>query len=168
MDVVKVVGKYLNTPVGTVCYNTDKVLTTVLDKENVEGFASIILRLATKSGISMSQVQTLLSYQWLEHLSMYANQAHANTNFALIFLQGLNKGLQKNTFLTGNHLTIADVAAYHSIYPMMERLSILEQESLVHVCRWIKHLQSKPKVCVNKPPLTLNTLNLSILAPAVH
>lgn len=25
MDVVKYVGKYLNTPVGTLCYNTDKV-----------------------------------------------------------------------------------------------------------------------------------------------
>ncbi|XP_034835682.1 eukaryotic translation elongation factor 1 epsilon-1 [Maniola hyperantus] len=168
MDVVKLVGKYLNIPVGTVCYNTDKVLTTVLDKENIEGFATIILRLATKSGVSMTNVQTLLSYQWLEHLSMYANQAHANPTFAKTFLQGLNKGLQKNTFLTGNHLTITDIAAYYTIYPMMERLTILEQESLVHVCRWMKHLQSKPKLCGNKPPLSLNTLNLSILAPAVH
>lgn len=25
MDVVKYIGKYLDTPVGTVCYNTDKV-----------------------------------------------------------------------------------------------------------------------------------------------
>lgn len=25
MDVVKAVGKYLSTPVGTICYNTDKV-----------------------------------------------------------------------------------------------------------------------------------------------
>ncbi|XP_023942526.2 uncharacterized protein LOC112049025 isoform X2 [Bicyclus anynana] len=167
MDVVKVIGEYLNTPIGTVCYNTDRVLTTVLDKENVEGFATIILRLAAKIG-SMSQLQTLLSYQWLEHLSMYANQTHTNPIFAKTFLQGLNRSLQTNTFLTGNHMTIADVAAYHTIYPMMERLSFLEQESLVHVCRWMKHVQSQPRVCGKKTPLSLNTLNLSILAPALH
>lgn len=25
MDTIKLIGKYLNVPVGTVCYNTDKV-----------------------------------------------------------------------------------------------------------------------------------------------
>lgn len=29
MDVIKYVGKYLNTPVGQVCYSTDKVCTDV-------------------------------------------------------------------------------------------------------------------------------------------
>lgn len=64
-----------------------QVLTTVLDKESVEGFASIILRLASRSGSPMSQEQTLLSYQWLEHMAMYANQAISNPIFAKNFLQ---------------------------------------------------------------------------------
>ncbi|CAH2042456.1 unnamed protein product, partial [Iphiclides podalirius] len=168
MDVVKAVGKYLSTPVGTVCYNTDKVLTTVLDKENVEGFASIILKLALKSGSTMTQEQKLLSYQWLEHLAMYAKQAMLNPIFAKNFLQGINEALAKSTYLAGHVLTVTDIAAYHVLYPIIERLNIVEQESLLHVCRWSKHMQAQPKVCVNRSPLPLNTLTLSILAPAVH
>lgn len=64
-----------------------QVLTTILDKENVEGFASIILKLATKSGVTMSPEQRLLSYQWLEHLAVYSNQAVTNPTFAKNFLQ---------------------------------------------------------------------------------
>ncbi|CAG5048921.1 unnamed protein product [Parnassius apollo] len=168
MDVVKAIGKYLNVPVGTVCYNTDKVLTTVLDKENVEGFATIILRLASKSGAKMTTEQILLSYQWLEHMAMYANQAVSNPTFAKSFLQGINKALVANTYLTGQFLTITDIAAYHVLYPLIERLSVTEQESLLYVCRWSKHIQAQPRVCTNRPPLPLHTLTLSILAPVVH
>lgn len=63
------------------------MLTTVLDKQNVEGFATIVLRLASKSGIQMSPEQSLLCYQWLEHIAMYANQAAANPIFAKGFLE---------------------------------------------------------------------------------
>ncbi|CAH0713283.1 unnamed protein product, partial [Brenthis ino] len=205
MDVVKTVGKYLNTPVGTICYNTDKVLTTLLDKENVEGLASIILRLAAKSGTTMSQEQTLLSYQWLEHIAMYANQAITNSNFAKSFLQvlttlldkenveglasiilrlaaksgttmsqeqtllsyqwlehiamyanqaitnsnfaksflqGINKALEKSTYLTGNYFTVTDIAAYHVLYPLIERISVSEQESLLHIKKNVEGLAS--------------------------
>ncbi|XP_045452403.1 eukaryotic translation elongation factor 1 epsilon-1 [Melitaea cinxia] len=168
MEVVKYIGKYLNTPVGTVCYNTDKVLTTILDKENVEGFASIILKLVTKSGVTMSPEQRLLSYQWLEHLAVYSNQAVTNPTFAKNFLQGLNATLENNTYLIGNHLTITDIAAYHVLYPLIERLTVSEQESLLHVCRWSKHVQSQPKVSENRSPLSLNTLTLSLHAPVVQ
>lgn len=64
-----------------------QVLTTILDRENVEGFASIILKLVTKSGVTMSPEQRLLSYQWLEHLAVYSNQAVTNPTFAKNFLQ---------------------------------------------------------------------------------
>ena len=64
-----------------------QVLTTVLDKENVEGLATIVLRLVEKSGIVMTKDQILLSYQWLEHITMYGNQAHSNPAFAKNFLQ---------------------------------------------------------------------------------
>ncbi|KAI8420225.1 hypothetical protein MSG28_008770 [Choristoneura fumiferana] len=136
VEVVKMVGKYLNVPVGTVCYNTEKVLTTVLNKQSIEGFATIIMHLVAQSGVKMSQEQSLLCYQWLEHISMYGNQAAANPAFAKSFLQ--------------------------------ERLSILERESLLHLCRWSKHVQAQPKVCISRPPLPLNTLTLTLLAPAVH
>ncbi|XP_061384040.1 eukaryotic translation elongation factor 1 epsilon-1 [Danaus plexippus] len=168
MDVIKYVGKYLNTPVGQVCYSTDKVLTTSLDKENIEGFATIILRLASKSGFIMGQEEILLSYQWLEHLAMYAKQASSNPSFAKLFLQGINKALARNTYLTGHHLNVTDVAAYHVLYPLIEQLSITEQESLLHLCRWSKHIQAQPKVSGSRPPLSLNTILLSSFAPAVH
>ncbi|XP_041984605.1 eukaryotic translation elongation factor 1 epsilon-1 [Aricia agestis] len=168
MDVIKQVGKYLNTPVGTLCYNTDKVLTTSLDKVNVEGFATIILRLAAKSNQSMNQEQVLLSYQWLEHISMYMNQAATNPAFAKNFLLGLNRTLEKNSYLTGSALTIADIAAYYVLHPIIERLSLSEQEQVINVCRWFKNVQARPKVCGSKKPVQLNTLTLSILAPAVH
>ncbi|KAJ2948432.1 hypothetical protein O0L34_g7675 [Tuta absoluta] len=168
VEVIKLVGKYLNTSVGAVCYNTDKVLTTVLDKQNVEGFASIVLRLVSKSGQDMSREQALLSYQWLEHIAMYANQAAADRQFAKSFLEEINSALERNTYLTGNFLTVTDVAAYYVLYPLVERLSITEKESLLHLCRWTKHIQAQPNVCSSKPPLQLNTLCLSILAPAVH
>ncbi|KAI8420228.1 hypothetical protein MSG28_008770 [Choristoneura fumiferana] len=87
VEVVKMVGKYLNVPVGTVCYNTEKVLTTVLNKQSIEGFATIIMHLVAQSGVKMSQEQSLLCYQWLEHISMYGNQAAANPAFAKSFLQ---------------------------------------------------------------------------------
>ncbi|KAI5643005.1 hypothetical protein NE865_05046 [Phthorimaea operculella] len=168
VEVIKLIGKYLNTSVGAVCYNTDKVLTTVLDKQNVEGFASIVLRLVSKSGQEMSREQVLLSYQWLEHIAMYANQAAADRQFAKSFLEEINSALERNTYLTGNFLTVADVAAYYVLYSIVERLSITEKESLLHLCRWLKHIQAQPKVCSSKPPLQLNTLCLSILAPAAH
>ncbi|XP_063830601.1 eukaryotic translation elongation factor 1 epsilon-1 [Ostrinia nubilalis] len=168
VEVVKLVGKYLNTPVGPICYNTDKVLTTVLDKQNVEGFASILLRLASKCGCPMSQEQTLLCYQWLEHIAMYSNQAITNPTFAKNFLQDINKALEKNTYLTGQFLTVADIAAYYVLYSILERLSVSERESLLHLCRWSKHIQAQPRVCASKPPLPLNTLTLCLLAPAVH
>ncbi|XP_072942927.1 eukaryotic translation elongation factor 1 epsilon-1 [Epargyreus clarus] len=168
MDVVKTVAKYLNTPVGTVCYNTDRVLTTMLDNENIEGFASIILRLAERSAVKMSREQTLLCYQWLEHIAMYGNQAASNPVFAKNFLQEINRSLEKSTYLTGSYETVADVAAYHVLYPLIDNLTVSEQESLMHVCRWSKHIQSQPRVCQNKSPLQLNTLTLSILAPAAH
>ncbi|XP_049877078.1 eukaryotic translation elongation factor 1 epsilon-1 [Pectinophora gossypiella] len=168
VEVIKLIGKYLNTPVGTVCYNTDKVLTTVLDKQNVEGFASIVLRLAAKSGSPWSQEQALLSYQWLEHIAMYANQAVANPTCSKNFLEDINKALERNTYLAGQFLTVTDVAVYYVLYPLLERLSVIERESLLHLCRWSKHIQAQPKVCASKPPLPLNTLTLSILAPAAH
>ncbi|OWR53960.1 hypothetical protein KGM_208328 [Danaus plexippus plexippus] len=105
MDVIKYVGKYLNTPVGQVCYSTDK---------------------------------------------------------------GINKALARNTYLTGHHLNVTDVAAYHVLYPLIEQLSITEQESLLHLCRWSKHIQAQPKVSGSRPPLSLNTILLSSFAPAVH
>ncbi|KPJ09647.1 Eukaryotic translation elongation factor 1 epsilon-1, partial [Papilio machaon] len=123
-----------------------QVLTTVLDKENVEGFASIVLRLAAKSGTAMTQEQVLLSYQWLEHIAMYGNQALSNPTFAKNFLQGINRALAKNTYLTGQFLTVVDIAAYHALYPLIERLSFVEQELFMNVCRWSKHIQAQPRV----------------------
>ncbi|CAG9795794.1 unnamed protein product [Diatraea saccharalis] len=168
IDVIKLVGKYLNISVGPICYNSDKVITTVLDKQNVEGFATIVLRLAAKNGTSMSHEQMLLCYQWLEHIAMYSNQAVTNPIFAKSFLQDINKALEKNTYLTGQHLSIADVAAYYVLYCLIERLSIVEREAVLHVCRWLKHIQAQPKVCASKAPLPLNALSLSVLAPTVH
>ncbi|XP_047030889.1 eukaryotic translation elongation factor 1 epsilon-1 [Helicoverpa zea] len=168
VEVIKQIGKYYNVPVGTVCYNTDKVLTTVLNKQSIEGFATIVLKLASSSGIKLNQEQMLLSYQWLEHIAMYANQAAANPAFAQGFLKDINKALEKNTYLTGQSLNVTDVAAYYVLYPLIERLSITEREGLMHLCRWTRHIQAQPRVCTNQAPLTLNTLNLSILAPAVH
>ncbi|KAJ0174078.1 hypothetical protein K1T71_010224 [Dendrolimus kikuchii] len=168
VDVIKMLGKYFNTSVGTVCYNTDKVLTTVLDSQNIEGFASIVLRLAAKSDSNTSRKETLLNYQWLEHIAMYANQAAANPTFAKSFLQDINKALEKNTYLTGQYLSVTDVAAYYVLYPILERLAVLERESIIHVCRWSRHIQAQPRVCMNKPPLPLKTLNLTVLAPSVH
>ncbi|RVE43759.1 hypothetical protein evm_011608 [Chilo suppressalis] len=161
IDAVKLVGKYLNTSVGPICYNSDKVITTVLNKQNVEGFASIVIRLSTMNGTSsMTQEQLLLCYQWLEYIAMYSNQAATTTSFAKIFLQDINKALEKNTYLTGQFLTIADIAAYYVLYTLIERLSIIEKEGLLHVCRWMKHIQAQPKVCASKAPLPLNTLQL--------
>ncbi|XP_011562902.3 eukaryotic translation elongation factor 1 epsilon-1 [Plutella xylostella] len=168
VEVIKLVGKYLNTPVGPICFNSDRVLTTVLDKENVEGFATIVLRLASKSGVSMSQEQILQSYQWLEHIALYSDQAANSATFAKTFLKDVNKALEKNTYLTGQFLTITDVAAYYVLYPLLERLSVAEKESIINVCRWSKHIQAQPKVCASRAPLPLNVVNLSILAPAVH
>lgn len=72
--------------------NILQVLTTVLDKDNVEGFVSILLRLASRSGIVLSTEQRLLTYQWLEYSVLFADQALANSNTAKIFLQvNLNK-----------------------------------------------------------------------------
>ncbi|VVD04427.1 unnamed protein product [Leptidea sinapis] len=165
MDVVKLIGKYLNTSVGSLCYNTDKTLTTVLDKENIEGLASIILRLAEKSDTLMTQEQTVLSYQWLEYMAMYANQAVNNSTLAKNFLQGINKALEKTTYLTGNYVTITDITIYYVLYPIIERLSGAEQENFMHLCRWCKNIQAQPKVCTHCTPLKFNTLTLSILAP---
>ncbi|KAJ8717949.1 hypothetical protein PYW07_005879 [Mythimna separata] len=168
VQVIKQIGKYYNVPVGTVCYNTDKVLTTVLNKQSIEGFATIVLKLASSGGVKLSQEQMLLSYQWLEHLAMYVNQASANPAFALGFLKDINKALEKNTYLTGQSLSVADIAAYYVLYPIVKRLSVTELESVMHLSRWTRHIQAQPRVCTSQPPLTLNTLNLSILAPAVH
>ncbi|XP_035435228.2 eukaryotic translation elongation factor 1 epsilon-1 [Spodoptera frugiperda] len=167
VEVIKQVGKYYNVSVGTVCFNTDKVLTTVINKQSIEGFATIVLKLASLSGIQLSQEERLLSYQWLEHIAMYANQAAANPVFALGFLKDINKALEKTTYLTGHKLNVTDVAAYYVLYPLIERLSVSERESFMHVCRWIKHMQAQPKICTRQP-LPLNILNLTILAPAVH
>ncbi|CAB3231697.1 unnamed protein product [Arctia plantaginis] len=97
VEVIKSVGRYYNAPVGTVCYNTEKVLTTVLNKQNVEGFASIVLKLVTSAGIILSQEQMLLSYQWLEHIAMYANQAAVNPMFAKSFLKQAERIVQIKT-----------------------------------------------------------------------
>ncbi|GBP07894.1 hypothetical protein EVAR_78057_1 [Eumeta japonica] len=99
------------------------VLTTVIDKENIEGFATIVLNLASRSGLQMSQEQKLLCYQWLEHIAMYADQAAANPVFAKSFLQELNKALERCSYLTGNFLTVADVAAYHVLYPILTAIA---------------------------------------------
>ncbi|XP_059060838.1 eukaryotic translation elongation factor 1 epsilon-1 [Achroia grisella] len=167
-ETIKLIGKYLNTPVGPVCYNTDRVLTTVLGKQNVYGFASIVLQLVSKSGVQMSQENLLLSYQWLEHIAIYSNQAVTNPILAKNFLQDINKALQRNTYLTGNFINIVDVATYYALYPLLERLPIYERESLLHLFRWSKHIQAQPKVCSSKPPLALNNLTLSVLAPIAH
>lgn len=68
-------------------YNLFQVLTTVINKQSIEGFATIVLKLASLSGIQLGQEERLLSYQWLEHIAMYANQAAANPVFALGFLK---------------------------------------------------------------------------------
>lgn len=45
------------------------------------------MRLSNNSGIQMSHEQILLSYQWLEYISMYADHAVSNPVFAKNFLQ---------------------------------------------------------------------------------
>ncbi|KAH9642499.1 hypothetical protein HF086_008909 [Spodoptera exigua] len=119
VEVIKQVGRYYNVSVGTVCFNTDKVLTTVINKQSIEGFATIVLKLASLSGLQLSQEERLLSYQWLEHIAMYANQAAANPVFALGFLKDINKALEKTTYLTGQKLNVTDVAAYYVLYPLI-------------------------------------------------
>lgn len=56
---------------------------------------------------------------------------------------------------------------FYSLF-LQERMAIPERESIMHVCRWSRHIQAQPRVCINKPPLPLKTLNLAILIPAVH
>lgn len=168
IEVIRSIGRYYNAPVGTICYNTDKVLTTVLNKQNVEGFASIILKLVINAGVKLNNEQMSLSYQWLEHVAMYANQAAINPVFAETFLKDINKALEKNTYLTGQVLTVTDIALYYVLYPIIKRLTIIECESLINLCRWMKHIEAQPKVCTNQAPLQLKTLNLSILAPLIH
>lgn len=168
VEVVKRVAKYLNVSTGTTCYNTEKVLTSIIDKEDVEGFATIILRLASKSGAKMTDQQTLLSYQWLEFLALYADQAALNPILAKTFLQDLNRYLTRNNYLTGQHITVTDVAAYHVLYSLLEKLTVAEQESMIALCRWFKHVQTKPQVTAGRTPLPLETLYLSVTAPAVH
>ena len=68
-------------------FNFFQVLTTVLNKQSIEGFATIVLKLAPSEGAKLSQEQKLLSYQWLEHIAMYAGQAAANPSFAQGFLK---------------------------------------------------------------------------------
>lgn len=67
------------------------MLTTVLDKQSVEGFATIALRLSAKSDPKASQEQVMQNYQWLEHIAMFANQAVANPSFAKGFLEVCNQ-----------------------------------------------------------------------------
>ncbi|XP_028029479.1 eukaryotic translation elongation factor 1 epsilon-1 [Bombyx mandarina] len=168
VDVIKMIGKYLDVSVGAVCYNTDKVPTAVLENKNVEGFVTIILSMVSKCGTASSEEQRLLTYQWLEYISMFSNQAVANSTFAFKFLQEINRALQCNTYLTGQFLTIADVALYYIVYPLLEHMSVAERDAFVHLCRWSKHIQAQPRVCNNRPPLPLNAVSLSVLAPAVH
>lgn len=59
----------------------------MLNKRNVEGFASIVLNFASTVNLQFDPEQKLLSYQWLEYIGMYANQAAANPAFAKSFLQ---------------------------------------------------------------------------------
>lgn len=46
-----------------------------------------MLKLAVSGGVKLSQEQMLLSYQWLEHIAMYANQAATVPVFAKQFLK---------------------------------------------------------------------------------
>lgn len=64
-----------------------QVLTTVLNKQSLEGFGTIVLKLASSEVAKLSEEHKLLSYQWLEHIAMYASQAAANPAFAQGFLK---------------------------------------------------------------------------------
>ncbi|KAL4703737.1 hypothetical protein ACJJTC_011725 [Scirpophaga incertulas] len=112
----------------------------------------------------MSIEQSLSSYQWLEYMAMYSHQAALNPTFAKSFLQDINRALKCNTYLTGQFLTIADIAAYYVLYSLLERLSINERESYLHVCRWSKHIQAQPKCVCHQTPSTIEYIDFIIFS----
>ncbi|CAG9322261.1 unnamed protein product [Blepharisma stoltei] len=68
----------------------------------------------------------------------------ANTMPPKEFISLLENKLLTRTFLVSNHITIADIAAYAVIQPVILSLSNSERLQYVCVLRWASHLQSLP------------------------
>lgn len=75
--------------------------------------------------------------------------------------QELNKYFREHTFLVGHRISIADMAVYLAVAPIVDGLHVSDKERFVHLSRWFSHIQLTTSLRGNKPPVSFATLQLS-------
>ncbi|XP_011302504.1 eukaryotic translation elongation factor 1 epsilon-1 [Fopius arisanus] len=152
IECVQRISQYLNIPSGKLQVTQSNTIAAdnVVKNITIEGFSSIIQAYANLSKeqelhLGKDRITQTLVRQWLEYAVICVNYADVPANARRV-LKELNIALRDNTYITGTHKTIADVALYYALHSIMNGLTYQEQAEYVHVSRWFDNIQQEAKL----------------------
>ncbi|KAG4076885.1 hypothetical protein HA402_015872 [Bradysia odoriphaga] len=167
IESVNKIAKYLKVNAGKISYNSDKVITRSTKTENLSGFTSILNAIARESNvdccksISTDDKLQCLVYQWIEYAFLFVAPAAKNKHVAATMLKELNGHLSTRSYVAGStQLTVADLAIFFAIQPVMATLSPSEKENYINISRWYNHLQLQNLIRQGSPLINFSTLHL--------
>nr|WIM57143.1 hypothetical protein [Exorista sorbillans] len=174
VEAVSKIAKCLQVPVGKIQLNDEQVVTRVLNKKSITGFATILESLAkeSKTDIAANSRQNreieAQVYQWIEFAVLYVAPGSKDKHIAQQLLKDFNKIFLKQSYLVGHFLTLADLAVFYAIFDLMKSLSPIEKENFLNVSRWFDHLQQMPEIRQDNNLLNFTTIYLHGWATGTH
>lgn len=109
----------------TFCYVHCQVITRSTKTENLSGFTAILNAIARESNvdcaksISTDDKLQCLVYQWIEYAFLFVEPAAKNKHVAATMLKELNGHLSTRSYVVGTQFTVADLAIFFAIQPVM-------------------------------------------------
>lgn len=102
-----------------------QVITRSTKTENLSGFTAILNAIARESSVDCAKsiatddkLQCLV-YQWIEYAFLFVAPAAKNKHVASTMLKEFNGHLSTRSYVVGTQLTVADLAIFFAIHPVM-------------------------------------------------
>lgn len=92
--------------------------------------------------------------QWILYYEMHIKPLADDHQSMLKRAEELTDHLSRQTFMVGNHITLADLFLFQYIHSFMNTLSFQDKEKFIHLSRWFQNMQ--------------NTLGVKEKLPLVH
>ncbi|XP_043276788.1 eukaryotic translation elongation factor 1 epsilon-1 [Venturia canescens] len=165
VDCVEKIAQYLGVPGRKIYMSENNIVASdnIVKNQTIEGFGTIVQALVKDSKnqdvLGKNKIEQALTKQWLEYAVLYLNYGDIPTNAKKI-LKELNGVLQKNTYICGTNLTIADIVFFHTLHPTMNNLTYQEKAQYINVSRWFDNVQQNENL---RQKLNLIDFNLMYL-----
>jgi len=164
LQAIAKVANYLGIKADKLSVTDDQVLKVCVGGKEYTGLATVLLALASTSKEPAkwsTKEQEAAVYQWLEFASLYGQTMKTISHQTKNILKELNKYLENCSYLVGYAVTLADVIIYHTVYEIVDALTLSDRESYLDLCRWFDHIQQDKKVRQENTLINFSTTYIS-------